>query len=134
MRCRLLALIVGMLLVAAIPATASASSFGEQTAGQDASSTQSATSGAKSTQIDPSNENISVRVLSPGDNGNVSQSNNSSAKSGAANANLTGQGTSQVQSGGGAAAKALQTAAQEAGHRQGGGTPGQSDRADPGKS
>src|SRR3954452_2478117 len=118
MRCRLLALIVGMLLVAAIPATASASSFGEQTAGQDASSTQSATSGAKSTQIDPSNENISVRVLSPGDNGNVSQSNNSSAKSGAANANLTGQGTSQVQSGGGAAAKALQTAAQEADNMQ----------------
>jgi hypothetical protein len=118
MRCRLLALIVGMLLVGAIPATASASSFGEQTAGQDAASQQSATSGAKSTQIAPSNENISVRVLSPGDNGNVSQSNNSSAKSGAANANLTGQGTSQVQSGGGAAAKALQTAAQEAGNEQ----------------
>jgi hypothetical protein len=118
MRCRLLALIVGMLLVVAIPATASASSFGEQTAGQDAASQQSATSGAKSTQIAPSNENISVRVLSPGDNGNVSQSNNSSAKSGAANANFTGQGTSQVQSGGGAAAKALQTAAQEAGNMQ----------------
>src|SRR5689334_6726728 len=118
MRCRLLALIVGMLLIGAIPATASASSFGEQTAGQDAASQQSATSGATSTQIAPSNENISVRVLSPGDNGNVSQSNNSSAKSGALNANLTGQGTSQVQSGGGAAAKALQTAAQEAGNMQ----------------
>jgi hypothetical protein len=118
MRCRLLALIVGMLLIGAIPATASASSFGEQSAGQDAASQQSATSGATSTQIAPSNENISVRVLSPGDNGNVSQSNNSSAKSGALNANLTGQGTSQVQSGGGAAAKALQTAAQEAGNMQ----------------
>jgi hypothetical protein len=118
MRCRLFALIVGLLLIAAVPAAASASSFGEQTAGQDAGSTQSATSGATSTQIDPSNENISVRVLSPGDNGDVSQSNNSSAKSGAANANLTGQGTSQVQSGGGAAAKALQTAAQEAGNDQ----------------
>jgi hypothetical protein len=118
MRCRLLALIVGMLLIGAIPATASASSFGEQTAGQDAASQQSATSGATSTQIAPSNENISVRVLSPGDNGNVSQSNNSSAMSGAANANLTGQGTSQVQSGGGAAAKALQTAAQEAASMQ----------------
>jgi hypothetical protein len=118
MRCRLLALIVGMLLVGAIPATASASSFGEQTAGQDAASQQSATSGAKSTQIAPDNENISVRVLSPGDNGNVSQSNNSSAKSGAANANLTGQATRQIQSGGGAAAKALQTAAQEAGNEQ----------------
>jgi hypothetical protein len=118
MRCRLLALIVGMLLVVAIPATASASSFGEQTAGQDAASQQSATSGATSTQIAPSNENISVRVLSPGDNGNVSQSNNSSAVSGAANANLTGQATRQIQSGGGAAAKALQTAAQEAGNMQ----------------
>jgi hypothetical protein len=118
MRCRLLALVVGMLLVAAVPAAASASSFGEQTAGQDAGNMQSATSGATSTQVAPSNENISVRVLSPGDNGNVSQSNNSSAKSGAANANLTGQGTSQVQSGGGAAAKALQTAAQFADNEQ----------------
>jgi hypothetical protein len=118
MRHRLLALIVGMLLVGAVPAAASASSFGEQTAGQDAGSMQSATSGAKSTQIAPSNDNISVRVLSPGDNGDVSQSNNSSAKSGAANANLTGQGTSQVQSAGGAASKALQTAAQWAGNDQ----------------
>jgi hypothetical protein len=118
MRCRLLALIVGMLLIGAIPATASASSFGEQSAGQDAASQQSATSGATSTQIAPSNENISVRVLSPGDNGNVSQSNNSSAASGAANANLTGQATSQIQSAGGAAAKALQTAGQDAANMQ----------------
>ena len=118
MRCRLLALIVGLLLIAAVPAAASASSFGEQTAGQDAGSMQTATSGANSKQIAPDNENVSVRVLSPGDNGDVSQSNNSSAKSGAANANFTGQGTSQVQSGGGAAAKALQTAAQEAGNMQ----------------
>jgi hypothetical protein len=118
MKGRLLALIVGMLLIGVVPATASASSFGEQTAGQDAGNTQSATSGATSTQINPSNENISVRVLSPGDNGNVSQSNNSSAASGALNANLTGQGTSQVQSGGSAASKALQTAAQEAGNDQ----------------
>ena len=118
MKGRLLALIVGMLLIGVVPATASASSFGEQAAGQDAGNTQSATSGATSTQINPSNDNISVRVLSPGDNGNVSQSNNSSAKSGAINANLTGQGTSQVQSGGSAASKALQTAAQEAGNDQ----------------
>jgi hypothetical protein len=118
MKGRLLALIVGMLLLGVAPATALASSFGEQTAGQDAGNMQSATSGAKSTQIDPSNENISVRVLSPGDNGDVSQSNNSSAKSGALNANATGQGVSQVQSSGGAAAKALQTAAQEAGSEQ----------------
>ena len=118
MRCRLLALIVGMLLIGAIPATASASSFGEQSAGQDAASQQTATSGATSTQIAPSNENISVRVLSPGDNGNVSQSNNSSASSGAANANLTGQATRQIQSAGGAAAKALQTAGQDAANMQ----------------
>ena len=118
MKGRLLALIVGMLLVGVVPATASAASFGEQTAGQDAANQQTATSGANSTQIAPTNENISVRVLSPGDNGNVSQSNNSSAKSGALNANATGQGVSQVQSGGGAASKALQTAAQFADSEQ----------------
>jgi hypothetical protein len=117
MRGRLLALTVGMLLIGAAPAAA-ASGLGSQSAGQDASNMQSASSSANSTQIDPSNENISVRVLSPGNDGDVKQSNNSSAESGALNANMTGQGTTQVQSGGGAAAKALQQAAQFADSNQ----------------
>jgi hypothetical protein len=118
-RGRLLALIVGLLLVAAAPAAASASSFGEQTGGQSADNTQSATSSATSTQVDPSNENISVRVLSPGDDGDVSQSNNSSAHSGAINSNATGQSLTQSQPGGSSAAqKAMQDAAQWAGNDQ----------------
>lgn len=123
MKGRLLALTVGMLLVFAVPAAADTSSFGGQSADQSAGNMQSATSGATSTQYAPSNENISVRVLSPGDNGDVSQSNNSSAESGAANLNATRQQLSQDQSGAGssccdAASKALQDAAQWAGNEQ----------------
>jgi hypothetical protein len=114
---RLLALTVTLLLLVGV-APAAADTFGSQSAGQSADSSQSATSGATSTQIDPSNENISVRVLSPGNNGPVTQSNNSSAKSGALNQNATQQAASQIQSSGGAAAKALQEAAQWAGNDQ----------------
>jgi hypothetical protein len=123
MRGLLLALTVGLLLVLAGPAAADMSSFGGQSAGQSAENMQSATSSATSTQYEPSNENISVRVLSPGDDGNVSQSNNSSAESGALNLNGTSQRLSQDQSGSGssccnAAQKALQDAAQWAGNEQ----------------
>ncbi len=117
MKGRLLALTVMLVLLVGV-APAAADTFGNQSAGQSADSTQSATSGATSTQIDPSNENISVRVLSPGNNGPVTQSNNSSAKSGALNQNATQQAASQIQSSGGAAAKALQEAAQWAGNDQ----------------
>ena len=92
---------------------------------------QSASSSAKSTQIDPSNENISVRVLSPGNDGDVKQSNNSSAESGALNANSTGQASNQVQSGGGAASKALQEAAQWAGNDQSADSSADSTQKDP---
>jgi hypothetical protein len=99
------------------------SSFGGQSAAQQAANMQSATSSATSTQYNPTNQNISVRVLSPGDNGNVSQSNNSSAESGALNLNKTGQAVSQDQSGSGssccsAAQEAMQQAAQMAGNQQ----------------
>ncbi len=40
---------------------------------------QTSSSNATSTQIAPSNQNINVRVLSPGDNGSVTQSNESAA-------------------------------------------------------
>jgi hypothetical protein len=114
---RLLALTFTLMLLVGV-APAAADTLGNQSAGQSADSSQSATSGATSTQIDPSNENISVRVLSPGSNGPVNQSNNSSAKSGALNLNATQQAASQIQSSGGAAAKAMQEAAQWAGNDQ----------------
>ncbi len=131
MKGRLLALTVGLMLIGAAPAAAGTTSLGNQAAGQDASNMQSASSSAKSTQIDPSNENISVRVLSPGNDGDVTQSNNSSAESGALNANSTGQASNQVQSGGGAASKALQEAAQWAGNDQSADSSAKSTQKDP---
>jgi hypothetical protein len=130
MKARLLALTAGLMLIGAAPALAD-TGLGNQAAGQDASNMQSASSSAKSTQIDPSNENISVRVLSPGNDGDVKQSNNSSADSGALNANTTGQATSQVQSAGGAASKALQQAAQWAGNDQSATSSADSTQKDP---
>jgi hypothetical protein len=112
---RLLALTLGLLLIGAAPAAAD-SSFGGQSAAQQAGNMQSATSGATSTQYNPSNQNISVRVLSPGSNGPVTQSNNSNAQSGAANLNATGQGISQSQSD--PASEALRQAEQWAANHQ----------------
>jgi hypothetical protein len=87
----------------AVPAT--------QTAGQIATNSQSATAAASSTQIAPQNTNVNVRVLSPGTNGPVSQTNASTAAALAGNVNLTGQGISQGGSG-------SQQAAQAAGSSQ----------------
>jgi hypothetical protein len=72
---------------------------------QSAGTGQSASSSASSTQTNPSNSNISVRIFSPGDNGSVSQSNNSVAGSIAGNASSTTQGVSQ--SGGGSGEQAV---------------------------
>ena len=57
------------------------------------------------------NTNISVRIMSPGDDGSVTQTNDSSAKSAAGNKNSTTQ--SAGQSGGG-----VQTAKQDAANKQ----------------
>jgi hypothetical protein len=72
-----------------------------QAVDQVAGTGQSAGSSASSTQTNPSNSNISVRIFSPGDGGSVSQSNNSVAGSAAGNAAATGQAVSQTQGGGG---------------------------------
>jgi len=137
MRRLLLVLVAGLLLAIAGPAAADMpSSFGGQSAAQQAANMQSATSSATSTQDNPSNQNISVRVLSPGDNGDVSQSNNSSAESGALNLNKTGQAVSQDQSGSGssccsAADEAMQQAAQWAGNHQSATSTADSTQKDP---
>ena len=60
-------------LVAA--AVASADNGPIQVSGQSAGTSQQAVAGSSATQINPSNTNISVRVLSPGNDGNVTQSN-----------------------------------------------------------
>ena len=72
-----------------------------QAVGQTAASEQAADAGASSTQVQPTNQNISVRVLSPGDNGAVSQSNTSAAEAVAANDNATQQAASQDAAGSG---------------------------------
>jgi hypothetical protein len=116
-RHRLLALAVSFaaLGVGAGPAMAD-EPFAGQTAEQLAVSGQSADSSANSTQIAPSNSNINVRVLSPGDNGSVDQSNSSTAESFAGNANDTEQSVDQAQSG--VSGTALQEAAQGAVNKQ----------------
>jgi GTP cyclohydrolase II len=72
-----------------------------QAVGQEAATGQSASADASSTQVNPSNSNISVRIGSPGDNGDVSQSNTSAAVAGALNKAQTTQAAEQSQSGGG---------------------------------
>ena len=74
-----------------------------QEIGQEALNLQKADADAESTQIKPTNTNISVRVLSPGDTGDVTQSNDSSATADAGNENSTVQGALQLQAGGGGA-------------------------------
>ncbi|MGZ6671340.1 MAG: hypothetical protein ACXVFM_03210 [Solirubrobacteraceae bacterium] len=80
-------------------------------ASQSATNDQTANSTATSTQDHPQNTNISVRIMSPGDDGSVTQTNDSSAKSAAGNKNSTTQSTDQ--SGGG-----VQTAQQDAANKQ----------------
>lgn len=112
-RNRFVALVVSAaaLGVGAGPAMADAPASG-QVSEQTAANEQSAQSGATSTQYGPSNTNISVRVLSPGDNGSVTQRNTSTAESGAANGNSTAQAVEQRQAGSGGAA--VQEAGQKA--------------------
>src|ERR1044072_6856047 len=59
---------------------------------QTALTGQWASSTANSTQTNPSNSNISVRIFSPGSSGSVSQSNTSAAGAAAINKAATIQG------------------------------------------
>jgi hypothetical protein len=85
----------------------SAPAGGNQAVGQEAQNTQAADATADSTQIKPTNQNIAVRVLSDGDNGDVSQENTSSAAALAANADKTAQVADQSGGGGGGGAQAV---------------------------
>ena len=74
---------------------------GVQSSQQDASTQQAAEAASSATQEQPSNSNISVRVLSPGNDGAVHQSNEASSSADATNAAATTQGASQTGSGSG---------------------------------
>ena len=98
-------------------ASPSGSSY-TQIAGQSADNKQSADADATAVQIKPTNTATSIRVLSPGDDGNVTQSNNAVALGIAANGNTTSQSTTQSQSGSGYGSDYAQIAGQEAGNYQ----------------
>ena len=86
-----------------------------QAAGQEAHNKQQAESEATSTQVKPKNQNISVRVLSPGDDGDVSQTNDSTALSKAVNHDATTQAIEQIQGASGCGCHHGATAIQAAG-------------------
>ena len=73
---------------------------GTQTTGQIADNNQSAASSADAAQLGAANQNIDVRVLSPGNGGSVSQANTVLAGSLAGNGNQTTQTANQSQAGG----------------------------------
>jgi hypothetical protein len=90
-------------LPACAAGTAMADGMPVQGIGQQAGSTQSAQSSATSTQTNPTNNAVSVAILSPGaSSGPVSQANNSTADSTAHNNNATTQNAAQAGGGGGA--------------------------------
>lgn len=85
----------------------SGSGGGVQAVGQDAGTKQNANSSARSEQSHPSNENIPVRIQSPGNNGSVHQSNDSTAASAAVNLAETVQHTTQSSGGSGSGVQAV---------------------------
>jgi hypothetical protein len=93
-----------------------------QIAGQDAANRQHADADAKAVQVKPSNDALSIRVLSPGNDGDVSQSNKVTAIGAALNDNDTTQSIDQSQTGSSDKGKHgsdyTQIAGQDAGNRQ----------------
>jgi hypothetical protein len=105
-----LVLFVGLLSLLAGGAGVAAAAD-PQAVGQEAINSQTASSIAASTQTAPTNQNIDVRIFSPGDAGAVTQTNASEAASAAANANATDQSAQQQQAGGGSGTQAVGQAA-----------------------
>jgi hypothetical protein len=70
-----------------------------QIAGQSADNKQWADADAEAVQVKPTNTATSIRVLSPGDGGDVTQSNNATGLAAALNGNKTDQSNDQSQGG-----------------------------------
>ena len=118
---RILAVVAAMLGLLVSTGYASASPPGDpaaQALGQAAASGQAAGALSGASQSQPANQNISVRVLSPGNGGDVSQSNTASSNATAGNANLTGQSAGQTQNGSCGCAGGTQAIGQDAGNSQ----------------
>ena len=95
---------------AATQSSPAGSGGGVQSSQQDASTEQTAIAASSATQVAPSNSNISVRVLSPGNDGAVSQSNEASSSADASNSAATTQGSSQTGGGSGGVQSSTQGA------------------------
>jgi hypothetical protein len=85
-------------------AAAATPSLATQTVDQSASSAQGAGAASGAAQTNPSNTNISIRVLSPGNDGSVSQTNSVGSNASASNSNSSDQGSNQSQTAGGTGA------------------------------
>ena len=102
MKRMLLALLLGASLVALWAAgmgSAATTPPPIQAAGQSASNDQTAVGASSATQVQPSNDNTSVRVLSPGNDGSVNQTNSAQSTASATNANTATQNSTQALSG-----------------------------------
>ena len=105
-------------------ATAAVPSVGSQTVDQSATSGQAAGAAAGAAQTNPSNTNISIRVLSPGSDGSVDQSNTVDSDATASNRNSADQDATQSQSAGstgaccGSGSTGIQSSSQSAANKQ----------------
>ena len=99
-RVSLVLAVTALLLLFVGVGTAAAEPPAAQDSGQLAGSDQDAVGAAGTAQYGPSNDNASIRVLSPGESGAVSQSNDASSNASAGNANFTEQNADQTQAGG----------------------------------
>jgi hypothetical protein len=88
-------------------------STGVQTAGQKADNDQKAIAASAAKQDHPKNTNVSIRVLSPGDDGSVEQTNSVESEANASNENSAEQSVDQDQSSG-SSGTGIQTADQKA--------------------
>ena len=113
MRKLILALVLTTAVCLAFAAVAAADPGAIQVSGQSATTAQQAGAASSATQIDPTNTDISIRVLSPGDDGAVSQSNTVGSSASAGNQAATTQTAGQVSGGSG-----IQTSQQQAGTDQ----------------
>jgi len=110
MRKVITALVVAMATCLAAAAAAAADPGPIQVSGQSADTSQQAAAASGATQTDPSNTNISIRVLSPGSDGPVSQSNTAASSAAAGNAASTTQNADQSAGGGGGIQSSQQSA------------------------
>ncbi len=108
MRKLILALVLTTAVCLALAAVAAADPGSVQGSDQSATTSQQAGAASDAAQVDPSNSNISIRVLSPGSDGDVTQSNTVGSSATAGNS----AGTTQTagQDGGGSG---IQTSKQE---------------------